>query len=177
MSPNTMVVAEKLAPLIGALLLLLIGLLIAKFISKFLQKILHSLGFNMLIKKFLKIEIPAEEFITTLTKYILYFVVVIMALQQLGITTFALKILLLAVLAIIIVLIILAFKDLLPNIIAGILIYKRKILKVGQEIEIAKISGKIKSLTLTEIKIETKNKDTVIIPTRKFLKENYKIKH
>ncbi len=69
-----------------------------------------------------------------------------------------------------IIFIILTLKDLIPNITAGILLHHRKIINKNDNITVKDISGKIIDITLTETKLETKNKDIVIIPNLVLIK-------
>ena len=66
--------------------------------------------------------------------------------------------------------IILSLKDLIPNIAAGFLLHHRKFINKGENITVKDIKGKIIDITLTEIKLETKNKDVVIIPNSVLIK-------
>ena len=163
-------VSNSIILLIGAILILLIGILLSRLISKLIKKMLHKSGLNNILKTSLKIDILLEEFIGTVIKYILYLVSIIFALQHLGLTTFLVNIILIAIFGFLIIFIILTLKDLIPNITAGILLHHRKIINKNDNITVKDISGKIIDITLTETKLETKNKDIVIIPNLVLIK-------
>lgn len=73
-------------------------------------------------------------------------------------------------------LILLAFKDFIPNAFASFWIHQKKLIEIGDEIEVKDISGKVIEITLTETKIETKDKEIVLIPNSLLLKEKIKKK-
>jgi small-conductance mechanosensitive channel len=87
-----------------------------------------------------------------------------MALNQLGLTTTLLYILLTIILVILVGFIILAFKDFIPNIVAGFMIHQKDKIKSGDKIKVKDIEGKVVHVNLVETRIITKKKDTVYIP-------------
>ncbi len=156
--------------LIGAILILLIGLLISRFLSKLSLKVLNKLKMNLIVKSTFGLDVPAEEFLSTGIRYILYLTSMIYALNQLGITTFILKFILSFILILIIILILLSLKDIVPNIIAGLFLHQRKLINMGDKIKVKNIKGKVIEITTTETKLETDNNDIIIIPNRVLIK-------
>lgn len=163
-------VSDGFIKIIGAILILLIGLVISKLISKLFKKLLHKSRFNEIVKKVLNLDVPFEEFSSTIIKYIFYLVSVIFALQHLGLTTFILNVILITIFSLLIIFVILSLKDLVPNMAAGFLLHHRKFITKGDEIIVKDIKGKVTEMTLTETKLETKNKDVVIIPNSVLIK-------
>ena len=156
---------------VAAIIILLAGLIIANILSKLTKKLLKELEINKILKTKLNISLPIENIISGTLKYLIYFVVIILSLNQLGITTKVLYIILVGILIIIIAIILLSIKDLIPNVISGFLIYKQKKLKVGDTIQIKDLEGKIIEINLLETKIETKNKEIVHLPNLLVTKE------
>ncbi|MBS3163602.1 mechanosensitive ion channel [Candidatus Woesearchaeota archaeon] len=163
-------VSDGIIRIIGAILILLIGVVISKFISKLVKKVLHKSHFNEVTKRILNLDVPLEEFVSTIIKYIFYLVSVVFALQHIGLTTFIFNVILVAIFGLLVLFIILSLKDLIPNIAAGFLLHHRKFINKGENITVKDIKGKIIDITLTEIKLETKNKDVVIIPNSVLIK-------
>jgi small conductance mechanosensitive channel len=163
-------VSENLAKLIAAVLIVLIGIIIARFLNKLIYKILHNIEINKILKKQLKIRIPLEETIASLIKYFVYFVTIILAFNQLGITIITLHIILTAFLIFIIALFIISIKDFIPNLIAGFYIKQKSLIKENNKIKIDNIEGVIKEITLTETRIITKQKDLILIPNSLLIK-------
>ena len=73
--------------LITAIIILLIGFVIARILSNLTKKLLQELETNRILKEQAGVKIQVEEFIASLVKYLIYFIAVIMALNQLGLTT------------------------------------------------------------------------------------------
>ncbi len=149
--------------LIAAIAIILIGLVAARIIHRILTKILQELELNRVLKEQVGIKIPVEEFIGSLTKYIIYFIVIIWALAELGLQTTVLYLLLALFLIIIISFIILAFKDFIPNITAGLFIHQKNLFKPGDVIKVKDIEGEVVSVSLVETILKVKS-DTVYIP-------------
>ena len=169
-----LVLGENTTKIIGAIIILLLGILIARFASKLIKKILSEIKLDKILKEEAKIKIPVEDFLSNIASYLIYFIAIIFALDQLGLAVKVLYFILLIVLIIIIILIILAFKDFMPNLTAGFFIYQKRNFNLDDEIEIKGIKGKIIDRNLVEIKIKTKNGDELIIPNSIFLREQVK---
>jgi small-conductance mechanosensitive channel len=101
----------------------------------------------------------------------IYFVAIIWALSELGLSTLVLSIILAAVIVMIIVAILLGIKDFVPNAFAGFAIYKKGVMQEGDYIKINSLSGRIKKITLTETEVETKRKELIIVPNMNFRKQ------
>ena len=71
--------SSTLVKLVAAIAIILLGLLFGRFFSKLLSKILKEVKLNLLLKDELKINVPAEEFISRLIMYIIYFVSLVLA--------------------------------------------------------------------------------------------------
>lgn len=153
-----------LIKLIAAIVIILIGFIAARVLSKLTRKALHELETDKILKEQAGVKIPLEEFFSSLIKYLTYFTAIIFALNQLGLTTIILQIILFVVLAILVGFIILAFKDFIPNITAGFFMHLKRTINERDTIKFKNIEGKVIHINLVETKIETKNKDIVYIP-------------
>ena len=102
--------------------------------------------------------------VSSLAKYLIYFIAVIFALDQIGLTTTVLNIILGVFLLIIVVFIILAFKDFIPNLISGLFIHQKRGLKDGDKINMDGINGIIEHISIIETRIKTKNGDIIFVP-------------
>ena len=127
--------------LIAAIAIIILGLLFARFLSKLSFKVLNEFKLNDFFRDELKLKLPLEELISRFVMYIVSFIALIIALNELGLTATILYFILIAVLLIIVVLIILAFKDFVPNITAGIYIHQRGNIKAGDNISINSCSA------------------------------------
>jgi small-conductance mechanosensitive channel len=149
--------------IIAAIAIILIGLVIGRFVGKLLQRILKEFEINnLLLKK--GVRLPIEQIVSSVAKYLIYFAAVIIALNQVGLSNQIMYIILITVLVLLIAFVVLAIKDFLPNLLAGIFLLRRKHLKAGDKITVNNITGTIQEIDLIETKVTTKSKDTIIIP-------------
>ncbi|MAG45598.1 MAG: hypothetical protein CMH63_02380 [Nanoarchaeota archaeon] len=169
-----MIVRGNLSKLIVAIVVILIGFLIGRFLGNLTKKVLKELNTNKILKENLGINLPIEQFLSGLVYYLILFVAVVMALNQLGLSTIILYIILVIVLVIVVGLVVLAFKDFIPNVFASFWIHQKNILKEGDKIEIKDVKGVVEEITLTEVKIKTKDNEVVLIPNSLLFKEKIK---
>lgn len=154
-----------------AIVIILIGFIIGRILGKLIQGILHELELNKILEK-AGLNISIEELLGHLTSYFIYFIAVVMALNQIGITTIILNILIGAFIVIVIISLILAFKDFIPNMVAGIFIHQKRFINIGDKIKLNDIEGRIIDINLVETQIETKDKDIIYIPNSLLTKKN-----
>ena len=150
--------------LIVAIIILLIGFLVARILSNLTKKVLHELETNRILKEQAGVRVPIEEFSSLIIRYLIYFIAVIMALNQIGLTTTILSVILIILLVILVGFIILAFKDFVPNIVAGFVIYQKNKINAGDRIKVKDIEGEVIHVNLIETRIKTRKKDIVYIP-------------
>jgi len=155
---------------ITVFLVILLGLIIANIFNNILRRFLRGFGLNKIIEEQLKKKIKLEEYFTSFIKYVIYLITLIIALDQLGLPTRFLKFIFIVIGLIIIIFTVLAFKDWVPNMIAGFYIYKNNKVKVGDTIKVRDIKGVIKSINLVETKIETSNKEVIFIPNSNLIR-------
>jgi len=150
--------------LVVAVIIVLIGLISGKLLGKLVHKALHEVELNKIIKKAAGIKVSAEEIISTFITYFIYFIFIVMALNQFGITTVVLHMISGAILTIIIISILLSIKDFMPNMFAGFFIQQKGFIKEGDTINVDNTEGKVVHINLIETKIETKKGDIIYIP-------------
>jgi len=149
--------------LVASITILLIGLILGRFLSNLVKKVLKEIELNNIIKKELKLDWPIEQFLSSVSKYLVYFVALIIALNQLGLASTVLYIILGVILLFIVAFIILAIKDFIPNVISGFVIQHRKLLEKGEKVRIGDIEGKVEKITLTEVQIKSGD-EVIVIP-------------
>ncbi len=150
--------------LVVAVIIVLIGLVLGKILGKLIQKALHEVELNRIIKKAAGIKVSVEEIISTFITYFIYFIFIVMALNQLGLTTVVLHMISGAVLIIIIISVLLSIKDFMPNMFAGLFIHQKRFIKEGDILKVDSTEGKVVHINLIETKIETKQGDIIYIP-------------
>ncbi len=163
--------------IIAAFLILFAGIIVGKIFGKLVKKVLHEIELNKITHKATSLKLSIEEFTGGFVQYFVYFITVIMALNQLNVTTTVLSMVGGAVIILIVVSIILAIKDFIPNVFAGFYIYRNKFIKVGEIIKVKGMEGEVKEVNLFETRIETISGDTIYIPNSALTKtEVVKIK-
>ena len=146
----------------GAIVILLVGLILGLMIKKILKKVLEEIGVDKLASKFGK-KYYLERKISNVIGYVVYFLVVLMALRQLGITSLVLYLVLGSVSLLIGATLVLMLRDLIPNLI-GRRVVKKKGYVVGKELKLDLIKGKIEKLGWSETIIKTAKGDKLHIP-------------
>ena len=167
--------AQLFTKTIVAVVILLIGFIIGRIIGKVVYKFLHEVELNNVLKK-AGLKISLETSVSNLAKYFIYFISVIWALNEIGLTTTILNMISAAALILIIVSILLGIKDFIPNLIAGFVIHHKSLIKIGDKIKIDHLEGKIVDINLVETQIKTKKGDIIHIPNSTITKKELIIK-
>ena len=162
--------SKLVVSLVAAIVILLIGLVIGRFLGNVVRRILRELELSKILKEE-RVKFPLEEVLSNGVKYIIYFIAVVLALNQVGLTSAIINILLGIIFVLIIIFIVLAFKDFIPNVMAGFFSHQRRDIKEGDSIKVKNIEGKIIGINLVETKIKTKGGDTIYVPNS-FLTKN-----
>ena len=157
--------------LLLAVIILLIGGIIGKIFEKAMMRILHELEVNILIKRCVGYRVLVEEAISKAILWFVYITSFVIALSQLGIETLVLNILIGGIIIFVLIGVLLAVKDFIPNTIGGIVIRQRAAFKEGDSIKVKDIDGKVKSISLIQTILETKNGDMIYIPNATLVKE------
>jgi small-conductance mechanosensitive channel len=147
-----------------AIIILLAGLIIGRLVGRFIQKIFEEIELNKILRKTTGIRFSIDEIISNLVTYFIYFIAIIMALDQLNVATTVIKIIFLAIIIIIIASIILGVRDFFPNILSGIFIAQKRFLNKGDKVRVGDIEGEIIELNIIETRIVTKKGDVIYIP-------------
>jgi len=161
---------------VWAFCILLLGLIIGKILENLLKKIFAELEINKFVEKTTNLEMKIDEIIATIASKICYFIAIVLALNQLGITAWVLNIITITVMVIVIILVLLSMKDFVPNAIAGLRLHKMNMFAQGDELTIDKTKGIVRSHTLLETTILTKSGDVIHIPNTYLFKSKFKVK-
>ena len=149
---------------IVAIILLLVGFILGKILGRLVYKFLHSFEINENFSKLAGISLKIEEIAETFTTYFIYFVTIVIVLQQIGLVSTILHMIAAGVIILIILSTFLGIKDFIPNAISGFFIQRKNEFKIGQRIKVKGMQGKIIEINLLETKIETKSGDIIFIP-------------
>ncbi|NQV09066.1 mechanosensitive ion channel [Candidatus Woesearchaeota archaeon] len=161
---------DVVTKIVVAVVILLIGFIIGKIVGRLLQRVLHEFELDNIMKMATGLKISLEELISHFITYIIYFLTVVMALNQIGLTTTLLNIISAGIMILIIIFILLGIKDFFPNVIAGIFIHQKGWIKVGDKIKVKNIEGKVVHVNLVDVRLETKKGDLIYIPNSLIIK-------
>ncbi len=167
--------SKFLGKLIVAVIIVLIGFIIGKICERLIQRLLHELEVDRVMGK-TGLKISLENIISSLVAYLIYFIAVIMALNQLGLTTVILYIVIGGIIVLIIVSTLLAIKDYIPNMIAGFFIFRKEKFREGNRVKVNGTEGKVKKIGLIETEILTKKGDKIFIPNSLMVKSKVIVK-
>ena len=168
---KTVLYSPIFSRLLVTLIILVVGIIIGRLVGKVVYRVLHELKLNSLIRKTTKIKISIEKVFASSIAYFIYFITLIMALTNLGLTTTVLNILIIAVIVIFILTLFFVIKDFFPNIIAGIFMQQKNTIKEGDYIKIGDKEGKIKNINIIETTIVTDKEDIIYVPNSLLLKK------
>ncbi len=160
---------------VSAVIILLIGLIIGKVLGKLTQRGLREVELNRILKK-AGIRFGMEEFIGHAITYLIYFIAVVVALDQLGVTALVLYIVVAAILVIIAIAFLLSMKDFIPNFMAGVRLNYKKSYSVGDIITVGSVSGRVKEVGLLETKLISRSGDIIHIPNSNIIRQEVRVR-
>jgi len=159
----------------SAVIVLLIGFIIGKVLGKLTQRGLREIELNRILKK-AGIDFGLEELLGHIVQYFIYFLAIVIALDQLGVTAFVLYSIAAVVLVVISIAFLLGIKDFIPNFIAGIRLNYRKLFAAGDTVTVGSVSGRVKERGLLETTLVSKNKDIIHIPNAILLRQEVRVR-
>ena len=160
----TNIINKSLLNLVSFISILIIGLVIGRFLWKLTYKLLHELEVDRLLTKRLNAIVQLEKVSSKFVQYSIYTFSIVYALSKLGINLKFFYYILVILLIFIVVYLLLQVKDYIHNLFIGTFFVNKEFLKVGQRIKLKNIEGLIVKVTVTEIKVVTKDNDTLFIP-------------
>ena len=167
-------IADFLIRLVVAAVILLGGFIVGKILEKICYKGLHELELDRSLKR-AGVKVALEEWIAHFVKYLIYFVAVIWALAELGLSTVVLSIVFVGAIVLTIIAILLALKDFIPNAFAGYMIYKNDLFKKGDRIKLNGVEGKIEKVGVAETVVKN-GKDIIYVPNSILVKKIVRVK-
>ena len=166
--------AQLFAKLLTAGIIIFIGLIVGRIVGKLIRKTVKRLEINKLLKR-ANINFDVEEFSEKISKWIIYIIAIFMALNELGIGTLVINIVLIAMIIIIIIIILLSLKDMIPNIAAGFYLQSKPRIKVGDKIKVGNIKGKVEYINLIQIRVRDAKGNIIVIPSSALTQDKFTI--
>ncbi len=157
------------------IVILLVGFGIGVLAKKLLKKVLKEIELNKIMNK-VGISSNIEWAISSIISYLIYLITIVFFLNQLGIASVVLYIVVGAILMLLILTFLVGLKDVIPNFIAWLIIQKRGKLKEGHRVDIKEISGRVEKIGYLETEIKTDNDDILYVPNNLFIKSKFKLR-
>jgi small conductance mechanosensitive channel len=161
--------SKLIIKVVVALIIILIGFLIGKILGRLLFRLLHEIKLNTYFSKATGINVKMDDILSKGLTYLIDFFVLIIAVDAVAFTPSLIYILSGAVIVIIIFSVLIGIKDIIPNIIAGLIIYKKGDFSQGDTIKIKEHTGIVDKITLLETIIIKKNNDRLYVPNSSLL--------
>src|SRR3989338_1140550 len=161
--------------IIISIVILLAGFGMGMIVKKILQRILKELELNKIMAK-VNVAYDLEKIISNIVSYVIYLFTIVLVLDQLGLKSVVLYLLVGAILMLIILTSLVGLKDVIPNFIGWLLIQKRSNIKEGYRIDIKEIYGVVERIGYLETEIRTERGDLLYVPNSLFMKSKFRIK-
>lgn len=158
-----------------AAIIVLLGFILGKLLGRLVKRALHEAEVDNILKK-IGLKLSLENALSILTRYFIYIISITMALNQLGVTTAVLQLILGGIIILIVLFAFIALKDFVPNAIAGFFIYRKQLIKKGDVIKVHNISGKVENVGLVETEVIIKSKDKLYIPNLNIIRSELLVK-
>ncbi len=158
------VISSVTTNFVVAIIILLAGVILGRLVGRFIHKVLEEIEVNRILKRATGIKFAVDEILANLATFIIYFVTIVVALDQIGLASPLLKIVSIVIIIIVITSILLGVRDFFPNILAGIFIAQRRFLNKGDMVRVGEIEGEIIEVNMVETRIKTKKGDIIYIP-------------
>ena len=149
-----------------ALVVLVAGVVIIKCVNDIICGFLKKKDIKKLLEEFNIDENITDLFVSGI-KYLLYVIVVVLAIGQFGVTTIFLEVIIYLILVAIFVMVILSLKDFVINASAGIYLVKNKHIQKNDRIRVNGYEGKVDKITLVSVFIKEDDGKIVMIPNSK----------
>ena len=151
---------EIVLRIIVFIIIILLGLVVSRVVSNIIKKSIKELELARIFKK-ADINHNPNKFLPALSRYVIYLLTILIALDAVGITRIVLIIIGVVLVFFILFYVIVSIKDLIPNWYAGFKVKKKY--KVGDVLKYKKIKGKVIYMNLVELQVQT-SKEIVYIP-------------
>src|SRR3989344_5214045 len=155
--------------------ILFIGFALGIIVKKVVFKVLKGMELNKVMIR-VGISHDIERWISSLASFIIYLITFIFFMNYLGITSTVLYLIVGAVLMLLVLTFIVGLKDVIPNLVAWVVIQKRELIHEGRKVDIREISGVVEKIGYLETEIKTENGDTLYVPNSLFLKSKTRVK-
>jgi small-conductance mechanosensitive channel len=164
------VFSSLLNRMIFAAVVLLVGFVAGRLLGNFVRYTLREMGLDNILRS-TGIKMSLEKILGAIVTYATYFIALVMALDMLGLDTIVLNVLAGAVILALVISALLAVRDFIPNLFAGLVMRRKNMVREGDNVEISDIRAKVLKTDLMEVKLQTDKGDTIFFPNSLFIKK------
>src|SRR3989344_6893465 len=154
--------------IVEGVIILLIGFGLGILAQKLLAKILKEIELNQIFAK-VGVNHNLEKGVSSVVSYVIYLVFGVIFLRHLGIESIVLYLILGGVLMLLVLTFIVGLKDVIPNLVAWLVLQKDEKVTVGRTVEVREIAGRVEKIGYLETEIRTEHGDTLYVPNTLFL--------
>ena len=129
-----------------ALITLFVGFVIAKLVSRIARRVMAEAELNRILAK-AGIR-PASDSLGMLLEYLIYTITILVILQQLGLTSIVIGIISIIAFIVCGFLLILTIRDVIPNMVTGVILRKKLRSHLGKQVRIGAVEGKLDHIGL-----------------------------
>lgn len=165
------VIREGFSRIILAAIVLLIGLVLGRVVGLIIANSLKKLQVNNILSEAFGIKYNVERIISNLASILIWVYTILLSLSFLGLSRIVSTIIGIIILVILVLSILLALRDLFPNLVMGLEIQRKELLKEGDRISVDKESAKVLEIGLLEVILEKAEGERIIIPNSILLRK------
>ncbi len=151
------------------IVILIAGLAIGMLAKKVSLRLLQEIEFNKFLSS-LGIAYNGDCILSSLLSYLIYLVTIIIFLDQLGIKSLAIYVVVAGIIGLVMLTFIVGLKDIIPNFWGWMQIRRSRTVKEKRYVKLPAVSGRIQHIGYLETEIKTKKGDVLYVPNSLFIK-------
>lgn len=171
---------EKITPALNEIVIfffiVFISFLIGRVCGRLMRTLLGDLKSDAWLRKLFSTSIPAAKLVSGFVSVAIYILGVIIALRAVGLGPTVITVLVVILFVSIVLGLLVAFRDLVPNAIAGLTLQSRRNVKPGMRLKMESVEGTVVEVTLLETQVETRGGERVVIPNALFTRSVFTLK-
>ncbi|MBR9679302.1 MAG: mechanosensitive ion channel [Nanoarchaeota archaeon] len=156
--------------LISAGVYLLVGLIVISLLMKITRSFINDNDIKKMLKR-IGIGIHGIDIIMSGIKLYLYFILILIILGRLGVSSFLTDVIILILIIAVMGILLLSLKNFVPNAAAGLYISSTNMISKNDKIVVDKLEGRVDEINLLNTILKKNNKEKIIIPNAILIKK------
>lgn len=150
--------------ILSAILILFVGIILGKIMGNLLRKLFQAIGVDVFLSKLLRFRVRIQAVLAGLVALAIYVLTVILALQQANLLNILVAGLSYVIILLVLASILLALKDMLPNLVMGWVARRKLRLRRKQQLSFGTYAGVVEEVSLLDIKLRTPEGELLLVP-------------